>query len=233
MSRVDLRSESGFTLVELLVAMSLGLVVSTALMAMVIVSIHFSSQNQDRVDANQQGRLAMQRIVQALDSSCVAASTPPIVGSATNNGTSITFYSNTGSTTPDQSTVEPSEVTISLTGGALVMQTATWKTGTSSANWTFNTPTSFTLLAHAAQTGSTPVFQYFGYASGGAMNATPYTVPLSAANAATTAMVQINFEALPSDNYSANNRGADFQNQIVLRLTPASGASSASNTPCT
>jgi len=234
MSRVDLRSERGFTLIELMIAMSLGIVVSTALMAVVIVSIHFSSSNQDRIDANDQGRIAMQRIVQALDSSCIAATTPPIVGGATNNATSITFYSNTGSTTPDSPTIEPSEVTVSLTGGALVMQTATWKTGTGASSWTFNSPTSYTLLAHAAQTGgTTPVFQYFGYGSGGAMSTTAYGVPLSAANAATTAMVEINFQALPSDNYTANNRGADFQNEVVLRLTPASGAASASNTPCT
>ena len=66
-----LRDERGFTLVEVMVALAIGLVVSTATLAIVIVSVHLGSNYTDRVDANQQGRLAMERITQALNSSCV------------------------------------------------------------------------------------------------------------------------------------------------------------------
>jgi prepilin-type N-terminal cleavage/methylation domain-containing protein len=234
-----LRGERGFTLVELLIAMSLGLVVSTGAMALVIVSIHFSSSNQDSIDANQQGRLTMQRIVQALNSSCVSPTTPPILAGST--ATSVTFYSSL----LDSSNINPNKVTIAYTNEgtyfSLIMSTYPWASGSGPSTWTFSTtpaPSSgFTLLKYVTQatingTAGQPVFQYYGYGSGGAMSTTPYAVPLSAVNAATTAMVTIQFLALPSDNYATNSRGADFQNSIVLRLTPAAGGSSASNTPC-
>ena len=101
MTRRNPRSECGFTLVELLIAMSLGLIVATAAMAIVIGALHFSSNDQDRIDANQQGRNAMTRIVQALDSSCVSAATAPILASST--ATSISFYSDLA----DSSSINP------------------------------------------------------------------------------------------------------------------------------
>ena len=92
--------------------------------------------------------------------------------------------------------------------------------------------------SHAAQatlngTASQPVFQYYGYTAGGVLASTPYAVPLSAANAASTAMVSVAFEALPADNWSSLGRGADFNDSVVLRLTPASGDATATNAPCT
>ena len=78
-----LRDERGFTLVEVMVALVIGLVVSTATLAIVIVSVHLGSNYTDRVDANQQGRLAMERITQALNSSCVTPNQPPVLAGST------------------------------------------------------------------------------------------------------------------------------------------------------
>ena len=239
MSAPDLRGERGFTLVELLVASLAGIIVAAALGAIVITSVHFSASFRDRVDATQQGRVAMEKITQALNSSCVAAGLPPIVGvtSAGNNSdaTHLVFYS----ALSDAPTINPNLVTVSLTGGQLVMSTAAWVSGSAPtvsnpAGWTFSTtPTNFVLVPYAAQTGSTPVFQYFGYLSG-AISTTPYSVPLSAANALTTAMITISFKAFPSNNHTNQVAvGADVNDSVVLRLTPASSSGNASNTPCT
>jgi Tfp pilus assembly protein PilV len=108
MTRLDLRSESGFTLVELLVATAIGMVVSTATLAIVITSVHFSSNYADRVDATQQGRIAMQKITQLLNSSCVAASVAPIL--ATSDANNLWFYSALG----DNPTITPSEEEVSV-----------------------------------------------------------------------------------------------------------------------
>ena len=62
-----LRDERGFTLVEVMVALAIGLVVSTATLAIVIVSVHLGSNFTNRVDANQQGRIAMEKVTQALN----------------------------------------------------------------------------------------------------------------------------------------------------------------------
>jgi prepilin-type N-terminal cleavage/methylation domain-containing protein len=229
MSRPDPRGESGFTLIELLVATVIGIVVSTATLAIVITSVHLSSNFNDRVDANQQGRTAMLRISQALNSSCVASGVAPILPAST--GSDMWFYS----LLSDAPTLNPNEVEISLTGGSLVMKTYAWASG-AAPNWVFSGTASstFALLAYAQAIPSTAVFQYFGYGSSGALSTTAYSAsPNLGSNAATTAEVKINFTANPSDNWTASNRTASFSDAVVLRLATASGASSATNLPCT
>ncbi|HVC84313.1 MAG TPA: prepilin-type N-terminal cleavage/methylation domain-containing protein [Solirubrobacteraceae bacterium] len=259
--RAVLRDERGFTLIELLVASLAGIIVSMATGAIVIASVHFSSNFGNRVDSNQEGRVAMEKITQALNSSCVATGVTPLVGTPAPTGmvggvasgsdaSNLVFYS----ALSDSPTIEPNEVVVSLTGTApsqqLVMFTYTnTKAGTTPPPpppWTFSTtPTpsgGFVLLPNAAQAtigGSVvPVFQYFGYAGSGTsqINTTPYAVPLSATDAATTAEVTISFEALPSNrgaNVNAPSAGANLSDSVVLKLTPASSAPNGSNTPCT
>ena len=188
-ARERLRDERGFTLIELLTALLLSTIVAMATLAIVIVSVHFTSNFNDRVDANQQGRLAMEKITQALNSSCVATNTPPVV--AGSDASHVVFYSSL----TDAPAINPSQVTVTYASGAqngtLTMYTAPWASGTSAATWTFGTQSAFTLLAHVTQAtisgATTPVFQYYGYTAGGAISTTPYTVPLSAPNASTTA----------------------------------------------
>ena len=95
------------------------------------------------------------------------------------------------------------------------------------------------LALNSTQSGPTnnltPVFQYYAYGTGGAINQTPLTVGsggLTAAQAQTVAMVAINYRVLPTDNWNSLGRAADFNDTVVLRLTPASSAASASNLPC-
>jgi len=226
MTRLDLRSESGFTLIELMVSLVIGIIVSTATLAIVITSVHLSSTYNDRVDANQQGRVAMQKITQALNSSCVASVAPILSASDAND---VWFYSLLG----DSPTIQPNEVEISYTGGSLVMNTYAYASGTAPSSWTFSsTPAKLVLVQNAAQVGSTPIFQYFGYGSSGVLSTTPYTLSttLGTTNAATTAEVTITFQANPSDNWTATGRPASFNDSVVLRLSPAS--SSATNLPC-
>ena len=73
-----------------------------------IVSVHLSSNYTDRVDANQQGRLAMERITQALNSSCVTTNQAPVLAGSTS--TKLMFYS----ATSDIPGTVPNEITISL-----------------------------------------------------------------------------------------------------------------------
>ncbi len=255
-ARAALRDERGFTLIELLVATLAGMIVTAATGAIVVASVHFSSNFGNRVDANQEGRVAMEKITQALNSSCVATGVTPLVGTpvptgmvggaaAGSDASDAVFYSSL----TDLPTIEPNEIEISLTGTApsqqLVMYTYTNTNAVGSAPpWTFSTTASpsggFVLLPDAAQAtiGGTvkPVFQYYGYTTGDTINPAPYAVPLSAANAATTAEVTVSFEALPSNkgaNLSATGAGANISDSVVLKLTPASSAPNGSNTPCT
>jgi hypothetical protein len=128
----------------------------------------------------------------------------------------------------------PYEVWIQFTGSSLVMKKYLAVSGTS-PSWVFSTtPTNFVLLANAAQVPSTPLFQYYGYGSLGALSTTAYTTTTNlGTNAATTAEVQINFQAIPSDGWTAQSRSASFSDAVVLRLSAASNQAGVANLPCT
>ena len=231
-----LRDERGFTLIELLVAMGAATIVAAATFAILIVSVHLGSNYTDRVDANQQGRLSMQRLVQELNSSCVAATTAPVL--AGSDSTHLNFYSSQ----TDDPTILPNELKVTYaaasgtTPGTLVQQTYA-NTG-SAGSWSFTgAAANFTLLADAAQatvnSSTQAVFTYYGYNSDGTVKSSAFATPLSSSDAANTAVVLIQFKALPADNWAATNRGANFSDEVVLRLTPVSADASSSNSPCT
>jgi prepilin-type N-terminal cleavage/methylation domain-containing protein len=261
----QLRDERGFTLIEVLVATAAAVIVTAAMGSIVIATVHFNANFTDRVDANQEGRTALETIETALNSSCVASGVAPIISGGTTGPTGnlansddshIWFYTAVAPGTPvsDLATINPSLVEVYLSGNQLMETAYPWLSGTApeptNANpWTFNwaTPTNFTLLpevtysAPAGSTGTTgatgPIFQYYGYNTGvtgatGTISSTPYTTPLSAANAASTAEVLISFRALPADDWNAAGRASDISDSVVLRLTPASSQSAATNSPC-
>ena len=238
-----LRDERGFTLIELLVAGLASIVVTGALGAIVISSVKFSSNYTDRTDANQEGAIAMEKITQALNSSCVASQVPPVVstgstGTYSSDGTHLYFYSSLS----DGPVITPNLVEVALANGQLTMTTnnATGGSAPSPTNpnpWTFgSTGPTFTLLPNASQTvnsgGTVPVFQYYGYTTGGSIASSPFTTPLSTTDAAQTAKVVVSFSSNPSDNNNTANRSVDLTNSVVLRLTPASATTGATNIPC-
>ena len=230
-----LRDERGFTLMEVLIAMGMATVISLAVLGIVIVSVHLGSNYTDRVDANQQGRIALEKITQALQSSCVTPNQPPII--AGSSGSQISFYSALNDTPGPV----PSQVTVSSPSGSVGALTLSSQTLTGTApNWTPSSasPTTATLVNYATQTvqnGTTiPLFQYFAY-SNGSISSTPIPIGpqgLTATQAASTAMVTITFQAYPTDNYKATGRPVDFSDSVTFRLTPPSSNSNATYVPC-
>jgi prepilin-type N-terminal cleavage/methylation domain-containing protein len=230
------RGERGFTLVEVMIALILGLIVSSATLAIVISSVGLSANYSDRVDANQQGRLALEKMTQALNSSCVTPNQPPIL--AGSSSTSLVFYSAMNDTPGPI----PSQITISLPAtqpGLFTLSTQTL-TGTP-PNWVYTAqaPNVFTLAPWAAQSGPAgnriPLFQYYGYTSGGTISPVAFTLAggvLSTAQAAATAEVAINFQVLPSDDWNTTGRPVDFSDAVVFRVTPPSSSANAANLPC-
>jgi Tfp pilus assembly protein PilW len=246
-----LRDERGFTLLELLVATAAGIIVTAAMGAIVIVSVHFTSNTNDRVDANQEGRTAMAQITQALNSSCVSAGVPPIQPNSDAND--LIFLS----ALSDAPSINPNLLTVQLSGGALTMLTnanvvgstgATGATGSTGATgttavdgWTVASAptTSFTLLPHAANAvvnGATvPVFQYYAYNSTTGTisnNVTPSSGQTLGSNASNVVEVIISYQALPSDNWNATGRPSNISDSVVLRLTPASASAATGYAPC-
>lgn len=75
--------QHGFTLIETLVAMIAGLVVTGALFTIYIVALHQTSRITDSVQATQFGRTAMTHIVDELHSACLERASAPVQANST------------------------------------------------------------------------------------------------------------------------------------------------------
>jgi prepilin-type N-terminal cleavage/methylation domain-containing protein len=163
-----LRNQDGFTLVEVLTAMVVGLVVLAAAFDLVSRSTMLATTTQDRVDASQRGRSAIEDIVTELRSGvCVTPDAgdpqPPIIRGESDR---VEFYANTGadSLAPQRRvlTYDPDKHTI-------VEQTfnGEWtdpaQPGKVKVPFVTN-PTSRTLLTNVYPRDSgAPIFRYYGY----------------------------------------------------------------------
>jgi prepilin-type N-terminal cleavage/methylation domain-containing protein len=216
-----LRDEQGFTLIELLVSMVIGTIVIFAAFTVLDSTGVLAKRTQDRVDAAQRGRLAMDILGSELRSQvCIPGGvTGPLPPMAAGAGTSdFTFYSNLG----DENN-PPQKRRIYLSGSALMEQmwqgTYTGSGTTLAVNWPALPTMARTLVAPVAQVGATPYFRFWGFdASLPATINTPLTVtPLSAADAGKVVQVDVSFASRPDGAKAASNRDSIFQQSIFFR----------------
>lgn len=226
------QDERGTTLVELLVATTAGIVVVFGISIALIVTVRGSARVANHVEANQNARLTMSKVVDQLHSACIASKIAPIQGgTAGSTGTSLVFLHQAGSGV----SLTPVKSAISLSGTTLTQYDYA-ATGGAAPSWTFSTtPSSTVLLATGVSAISTgaPIFRYFGF-NEGAVSASPFAAaPLSATDAAKTIQVDVAFKAAPAKTISSDaNAATPIQNSVVLRLTPPSFETSAENLPC-
>jgi len=164
-----LRSEEGFTLVELLATMVAGMVVLMALLTIMDVTLQSTTHDFSEVDATQRARPAFTAIENELHSACFADEETPIqVGSGPN---ALIFLTSTGTgATPNEWWHEidynaaPTSTLTDSTYAAVesdVDGVPTWSRGTLQS-----TRTVLTNVGQSRPTPSqalTPVFQYFAY----------------------------------------------------------------------
>jgi prepilin-type N-terminal cleavage/methylation domain-containing protein len=214
-----LRRQRGFTLIELLIAMSVGSVVMLATFNMLDGSVVLTGKTQKRVDATERGRLAMEVITRQLRSQvCPTATTPAIVGGGTSPSDQykVNFWTflGTGTFTPERHEIA-------------------WDTNTNSIVETDYNPTGtllrtrrlLTKVRPPATPANAPVFSYYSYpttAGTTALSSTPLPIPLSAADAATVALVKISFTAQPDTSSAAASstpppESQTFSDQVFSR----------------
>ena len=210
------RDESGWTLIELLMAMIIGVVVLLAAFMLVDASAPLAQKTQDRVDAAQRGRLAMDIIGAELRSQvCMPGAVPPIIPTSS-DGANVWFYGNN----QDQDSL-PQKHHIYIQGTAL--KEDTWQ-GTSpngsQASVTFPLlPTQTrTLLDPVALVSGVPLFRFYGFdANLPASVNQPIVAPVSVADSRRVVQVNVSFVARPTRATAASPRDSTFQQAIFFR----------------
>ena len=235
-----LRGEDGVTLTELLVSMLIGSSVIMMVFTLITLTTNGSARVTSRVEADQSARLAMNRVIDRLHSTCITTGTTPIEPGS--SGTAVGFLYQTG----DAVTLTPELHWISFSAGpaTLTERSYPWTGGDSDENWTFGTTASSTVLVKdgisTARLGSpaptVPVFRYYGYDSAtGNIQTIPLAVPLSAIDADEVVKVEVAFAASSTTSPVVSGGVAEsvpVLDSAFLRVSPSAG-SGLENAPCT
>ena len=207
------RDESGWTLIELLMAMTIGVVVLLAAFMLVDASAPLAQKTQDRVDAAQRGRLAMEIIGAELRSQvCMPGAVPPIMPTVS-DGSNVWFYGNN----QDQDSL-PQKHHIYIQGTAL--KEDTWQGTGSVSNVTFPAiPTQTrTLLDPVGLVAGVPLFRFYGFdANLPASVNQPIAAPVSVADSRRVVQVNVSFVARPTRATAASARDSTFQQAVFFR----------------
>lgn len=205
-----MRREHGFSLVELLVAMTIGTIVMLGALTVLDRGFQLQKESQDRTDAAQKGRLAMDRIVRALRSEVPICPAKSALSSADANSLTFTVdYS--GGTTPERRTITYDSVNKTLTEYSYK----------SSAGPPYTFPGSPTttrvLLTNVVPDGTNPIFKYWADSGTGLGANTVINPPLTSNDMAATAQIDINFRARPQGVASTDKLATTLNNSVFVR----------------
>lgn len=234
-------SERGYTLPELMIGMLMGIIVIIAAMTLLTVANSSSARTAARIDANQQARPVMDRIMDELRSTCLTRESVPILTGSSE--TTISFLNQTGETVspvPDKHTITYA----AGPPGTLTERVYAATTQNADGTWNFQSSPAMTrvLLTDVAQAtvdGATvPVFRYYAYGTNGVLATAPLSAPagtgLSATDAAKTVQVTVAFAVNPQNNGTNDVKAeANISSSALLRFGPPSELSTGSNLPCT
>lgn len=222
-----LRAEqAGFTLVELLVGLSIGLVVTFASLTVLGRATNASHEIADRQEALQRGRQAMELITRQLRSQvCLGETVEPI---SYGDASTLTFYADLsdGSRNVERRTlafVAPSGSTPGLIREDVYAGSGTYPNLTYSG-----TPTTSRVLLGSMRQAQVsgvdqPVFRYYAFQSGGAAgDLEQLAVPLSTANASRTVMVRVAFTTVPERPRPRDLDFTTLQDDVYVRIADPS-----------
>jgi type II secretory pathway pseudopilin PulG len=213
--RARLAGEGGFTLVELLTAMVIGMVVIFA--AFTLMERSFSAANEvaDRTDAAQRGRIAMDTVTRQLRSQvCFSGQLPLLAASAS----SIDFVTDLGDGTaaPERHVLTFANGTngYTLTERDYLMTSAN---GATPVTWAPTPARTKTLLTGIAPNGTAPFFQYLGYdASTNPPSVSTLNSPLASVDFDNVTQIAVNFTVSPAHANVSAARGSALSDQVAV-----------------
>lgn|GEM_PF-5045819 len=225
-----LAESDGFVFVELIVSLVAGLTVTAVAFMMLQASMGEAARVSSSVNATQQGRAALERVMSLLHNSCVAPRVAPV--GAGSDGTKLVIVSESAAGASGASPFAPVRLhEITLVNGTLE-DTSYASTGTKPApEWEFaRTGTTRTLAKDVSAAGTTPVFQYFADAPSSQPQGTALATPLSSAAAAEASVVTVTFTVGAQGGRSSGDYAHVVSDTAQLRLA---GSTTGETAPCT
>jgi hypothetical protein len=214
--RRRLGQERGFTLTELLVAASVGIVIVGVAFGLLDSVVRTFGTSGQRVDVSQRGRLAVDQLTSRLRSQVCGGDpdngfTPAIVQATP---TKVAFWSDTGDGTRRLRGLE-------YVNGVINEYTYP----SSNPNATPATTRQLTTSVAPSNTGTNVFFRYFAYNPAAANTATvptpalylPLTTPLSAADLRRVVRITIAYKTYPEGGQATDRLAAEFTGDFVSR----------------
>lgn len=195
-------AEDGTSMVELVVGMGMGMVVLAGLSMLLIVTLHGNARVDARVEASDNARLTMTRVIEELHSACVNPTVAPVQFGSTEN--TLIF---TRGTYGQQAEASEAPITTKLV----------YSPTASTLSESDNGAAPRILLSHVGLPSGGKVFEY----KNPTVQESAFESPLSTENAGRTILVNIAFKASPKSEPVADAGAAtEIQNSATLRLTP-------------
>lgn len=219
--------QDGFTLVELLVSMMLGLVILGTAFGLITTSGNATKKISDRVDSAQRGRTALERMTQQLRATvCVPTGTPvtylkPFVAAT---ATSVTWYANLDGdarTDSPQSadgdpSFDPQQRRLSYSAAARTIVEDRWAQAVPIVPATTAPTSTKVLLTDVDPLPGVDVFRYLGYQD--AVAAEPVVLPpLTSSDLGRVVGVNLSFIARPSTPSVSKVTSAVMQGSVYAR----------------
>jgi Tfp pilus assembly protein PilW len=212
---IRLRAEDGFSLIELLTSMIIGIVIIFAAFGLIDNSVRVNANVGGRTDATARGRAGMDEITRALRSAVCANNTPPITA-ATPTQVVFTADLSDGTRLPDQRTFTYSAAADTITESVVA------GSGTVNAVQFVATPKTTTVLTDSdpdpATTPAGAVFTYWRFnpnSSGQTLVSLGSTV--AAADLPRIARIDIAYVTRPARVSTIDARAANVEDSVVLR----------------
>ena len=216
-----LRAQDGFTLTEVLVASMVGFVVLAAALGLLESTLRLDNGVMAKTDAQQRGRLSMDRITQELRSQVCLNLTTPAILPVKSTADSVTFYADFGSDVKKPPMLRT--ITYDNTTGQIT-ESDVLGNGPDGGPFTFTDPPTNGVIFQGAtrvtEADGTvrPFLKYFAYETKNGVLGTTQELPppLAAAAAARVARIEISFTARPT-GAKDNTNATDIKDEIAVR----------------
>jgi prepilin-type N-terminal cleavage/methylation domain-containing protein len=217
-----LKSQDGFTLVELLCAMTIGTIVLLAAFSLMDSTTRGQKTVESRLDATERGRQAMEQLTRQLRSQvCIGKGIAPMLEAT---DAKLTFYASIAPYNAASPSAQPTVQKRTLeyvpngtTGRGSLVETVIDATGAApDFTWTA-TPRTRTLVRDVAPVTGVPFFRFYKYDPDLSPNVQLLTPPIADANRQIIVQVQTAFLAYANAGKNSDRISTRLENKITVR----------------